>query len=134
MKERRTRRKDYGRGTGNYTTCTTSEQTGPIVVKARRRGLTSTAKRDGNTWVMNGHKRWIGNATWCDVSLIWARDVDDNQIKGFIVFFFQAEDGIRDSSVTRVQTCALPIFYQQSSGSFDDCQPTVQCSGAHDVI
>src|SRR5260370_24059709 len=25
-------------------------------------------------------------------------------------FFFQAEDGIRDSSVTGVQTCALPIF------------------------
>src|SRR5260370_26972787 len=27
-----------------------------------------------------------------------------------IFFFFQAEDGIRDSSVTGVQTCALPIF------------------------
>src|SRR5260370_12290282 len=28
------------------------------------------------------------------------------------VFFFQAEDGIRDSSVTGVQTCALPISYR----------------------
>src|SRR5436189_5381083 len=28
----------------------------------------------------------------------------------FVVFFFQAEDGIRDTSVTGVQTCALPIF------------------------
>src|SRR5260370_41394514 len=28
-----------------------------------------------------------------------------------IFFFFQAEDGIRDSSVTGVQTCALPISY-----------------------
>src|SRR5260370_29091602 len=27
-------------------------------------------------------------------------------------FFFQAEDGIRDSSVTGVQTCALPIFHR----------------------
>src|SRR5256885_9858579 len=27
-----------------------------------------------------------------------------------IVFFFQAEDGIRDYKVTGVQTCALPIF------------------------
>src|SRR5437763_16745322 len=27
-----------------------------------------------------------------------------------IVFFFQAEDGIRDTSVTGVQTCALPIY------------------------
>src|SRR5260370_116350 len=31
------------------------------------------------------------------------------------VFFFQAEDGIRDSSVTGVQTCALPIFELMSS-------------------
>src|SRR5256886_8128482 len=29
---------------------------------------------------------------------------------GMIVFFFQAEDGIRDLTVTGVQTCALPIF------------------------
>src|SRR5438034_4373995 len=29
---------------------------------------------------------------------------------GLIVFFFQAEDGIRDHCVTGVQTCALPIF------------------------
>jgi len=29
--------------------------------------------------------RWIGNAPWCDVSIIWARDVSDNQVKGFIV-------------------------------------------------
>src|SRR5690625_5346760 len=28
----------------------------------------------------------------------------------FFVFFFQAEDGIRDGHVTGVQTCALPIF------------------------
>src|SRR5437762_7612372 len=28
----------------------------------------------------------------------------------FLVFFFQAEDGIRDTSVTGVQTCALPIL------------------------
>src|SRR5260370_18771631 len=28
----------------------------------------------------------------------------------FVFFFFQAEDGIRDSSVTGVQTCALPIY------------------------
>src|SRR6266568_6538808 len=28
----------------------------------------------------------------------------------FLCFFFQAEDGIRDGTVTGVQTCALPIF------------------------
>src|SRR5437879_11908011 len=36
----------------------------------------------------------------------------------FLVFFFQAEDGIRDTSVTGVQTCALPICQipQQAQG------------------
>src|SRR5260370_28772419 len=38
-------------------------------------------------------------------------------------FFFQAEDGIRDSSVTGVQTCALPIFRSRGiPGKWDRCQ------------
>jgi len=32
----------------------------------------------------------------------------------YLFFFFQAEDGIRDTSVTGVQTCALPIFCDES--------------------
>src|SRR2546425_3929601 len=32
------------------------------------------------------------------------------------VFFFQAEDGIRDKLVTGVQTCALPISFELSRG------------------
>ena len=36
---------------------------------------------------------------------------------GIIFFFFQAEDGIRDWSVTGVQTCALPIFYMSGFGA-----------------
>src|SRR5207237_7114264 len=34
----------------------------------------------------------------------------------FFFFFFQAEDGIRDSSVTGVQTCALPIYFREDFG------------------
>jgi alkylation response protein AidB-like acyl-CoA dehydrogenase len=34
-------------------------------------GLTTTAKKEGDTWVLNGQKKWIGNATWCDISIIW---------------------------------------------------------------
>ena len=33
----------------------------------------------------------------------------------FIIFFFQAEDGIRDIGVTGVQTCALPIYFVNGS-------------------
>jgi alkylation response protein AidB-like acyl-CoA dehydrogenase len=59
--------------------------TEPLVGSGTGGGLTTTAKRDGDGWILNGQKKWIGNAPWCDVSVIWARDVEDNQVKGFIV-------------------------------------------------
>src|SRR6266536_2850761 len=59
--------------------------TEPLVGSGTSGGLTTTAKREGDTWILNGQKRWIGNAPWCDVSIIWARDLSDNQVKGFIV-------------------------------------------------
>src|SRR5437879_2855573 len=59
--------------------------TEPLVGSGASGGLTTTAKKVGDTWVLNGQKKWIGNAPWCDVSVIWARDVADNQVKGFIV-------------------------------------------------
>src|SRR6476661_7931560 len=59
--------------------------TEPLVGSGASGGLTTTAKREGDTWILNGEKRWIGNAPWCDISIIWARDVADNQVKGFIV-------------------------------------------------
>src|SRR6516165_5272827 len=59
--------------------------TEPLVGSGTGAGLTTTAKREGDTWILNGQKRWIGNAPWCDISIVWARDVADNQVKGFIV-------------------------------------------------
>jgi glutaryl-CoA dehydrogenase len=48
-------------------------------------GTRTTAKRDGDHWILNGAKRWIGNATFSDWVVIYARDVADNQVKGFLV-------------------------------------------------
>jgi glutaryl-CoA dehydrogenase len=48
-------------------------------------GLTTTARREGDTWVLDGQKKWIGNATFADYIIIWARDVSDGQVKGFVV-------------------------------------------------
>ncbi|WP_374946554.1 acyl-CoA dehydrogenase family protein [Agreia sp.] len=48
-------------------------------------GLTTTATREGDEWVLNGEKRWIGHATFSDITVIWAKDTADNQVKGFIV-------------------------------------------------
>ena len=59
--------------------------TEPEVGSGASRGLTTTARRDGDEWVLNGQKKWIGNATFADYVVIWARDVEDNQVKGFVV-------------------------------------------------
>jgi glutaryl-CoA dehydrogenase len=48
-------------------------------------GLSTTARRDGDAWVLDGEKKWIGNASFADLVIIWARDVDDHQVKGFVV-------------------------------------------------
>ncbi|WP_139978289.1 acyl-CoA dehydrogenase family protein [Nocardioides litoris] len=48
-------------------------------------GLATSARRDGDAWILNGTKKWIGNATFADLTVIWARDEDDGQVKGFVV-------------------------------------------------
>ncbi|MFN4763836.1 acyl-CoA dehydrogenase family protein [Gillisia sp. Q332] len=48
-------------------------------------GMETTCSFDGENWVLNGQKKWIGNATFADVIIIWARDEDTNRVKGFIV-------------------------------------------------
>jgi len=49
------------------------------------RGLATTARREGDTWVLDGAKKWAGNAPFADVTVIWARDVSDGNVKGFLV-------------------------------------------------
>lgn len=48
-------------------------------------GMTTTARRESEEWVLNGAKRWIGNGTFCDYMLIWARDADNGAMRGFIM-------------------------------------------------
>jgi glutaryl-CoA dehydrogenase len=48
-------------------------------------GLATSARRDGDHWILNGEKKWIGNATFADFTVIWARDEEDEQVKGFLV-------------------------------------------------
>src|SRR5690606_26439195 len=59
--------------------------TEPEVGSAVAGGLTTTCKRQGDKWILNGQKKWIGNATFSDLTIIWARDLDDGNVKGFIV-------------------------------------------------
>jgi len=59
--------------------------TEPLSGSDSAQGLRTIAKRDGDNWVINGAKRWIGNGSISDVTIIWAKDADDGQVKGFIV-------------------------------------------------
>ena len=61
-------------------------------------GLRTTARRDGDHWVLDGAKRWIGNATFADLNVIWARDEADDQVKGFVV-----EKGTPGFTTTKIE-------------------------------
>jgi glutaryl-CoA dehydrogenase len=47
--------------------------------------LETTARRDGDSYVIDGAKKWIGNGSIADVIVVWARDTEDGQVKGFLV-------------------------------------------------
>lgn len=59
--------------------------TEPLSGSDSAQGLRTTARLEGDEWVLNGQKRWIGNATFGDIVIIWAKDEADGQVKGFIV-------------------------------------------------
>ncbi|HAG61235.1 MAG TPA: acyl-CoA dehydrogenase [Arthrobacter bacterium] len=61
-------------------------------------GTRTTAQRDGDSWILNGAKRWIGNATFSDWVVIYARDLADNQVKGFLV-----DTALPGFSATRIE-------------------------------
>jgi glutaryl-CoA dehydrogenase len=47
--------------------------------------LETSCRRKGDEWTINGAKKWIGNGTLADVIVVWARDVADKRVKGFLV-------------------------------------------------
>src|SRR5215468_2041104 len=92
--------------------------TEPLVGSGTGGGLTTTAKRDGDTWILNGQKRWIGNAPWCDISIVWARDVADNQVKGFIV----ENKTTPGFSVEKMHSKIALKVVQNGQITFDNCR------------
>jgi glutaryl-CoA dehydrogenase len=84
-------------------------------------GMTTTAKKSGNNWVLNGEKTWITNGGIADVAVVWART--DDGIRGFLVERgapgFSASDihgklSMRASvtSSLHFSDCAIPAEYQ----------------------
>ncbi|MFD1631272.1 acyl-CoA dehydrogenase family protein [Pseudopedobacter beijingensis] len=107
--------------------------TEPEVGSAAAGGLTVTAKRQGDKWILNGQKKWIGNATFADVNIIWARDVDDNQVKGFIV-----EKGNPGFSVEKIENKMALRIVQNGLITLTNCEVTEEnrlqnCNSFKDV-
>ena len=81
------------------------------------RGLRTTARRDGDTWILNGQKKWIGNGTFADLAIVWARDVSDNQVKGFVV-----EKGTPGYTAEKIENKMALRVVQNALITMDNCR------------
>lgn len=90
--------------------------TEPEVGSGAAGGLTTTARKTGSGWVLNGQKKWIGNAPFADVTIIWARDLDDNQVKGFLV-----RKGTPGFSVEKIKGKMALRIVQNGLITMEDC-------------
>jgi glutaryl-CoA dehydrogenase len=66
------------------------EKTGAFALTEPEHGsdsvaLETRARRDGDHWVLNGHKRWIGNGHVADVIVLFARNTEDGNVNAFVV-------------------------------------------------
>ena len=59
--------------------------TEPLSGSDSAQGLRTTATPDGDDWILNGAKRWIGNGTIASHAIVWAKSTEDGQVKGFLV-------------------------------------------------
>ncbi|TVZ52447.1 acyl-CoA dehydrogenase family protein [Dokdonia sp. Hel_I_53] len=93
--------------------------TEPDVGSGAAGGLGTTCKKEGDEWVLNGQKKWIGNATFADVIIIWARDVDSDQVKGFLV-----EKGAEGFSVEKMEDKMALRTVQNGLITLENCRIT----------
>ena len=54
----------------------------------------TTARKSNNGFVLNGAKRWIGNASISDILIIWARDEDSGDFGGYVIEDPQQTPGV----------------------------------------
>lgn len=91
--------------------------TEPEVGSAASSSLQTTCKRNGDNWTINGQKKWIGNATFADYIVVWAKDEDDHQVKGFIVD--RETPGL---STEKIEDKMALRIVQNALISFKDCR------------
>ncbi len=116
--------------------------TEPEVGSGAAGGLTTTCEKTVDGWVLNGQKKWIGNATFSDMTIIWAKDISDGQVKGFIVKKdnpgFHVEK-IRDKMALRIvqnglitmKNCVVPESDRlQNANTFKDTAKVLKMTRA----
>ncbi len=80
-------------------------------------GLRTTCRRDGDAWVIDGQKKWIGNSTFSDFTVIWARDVESSEVRGFIV-----RAGTPGYSVEKIQGKTALRIVENGLITLKDCR------------
>jgi glutaryl-CoA dehydrogenase len=89
--------------------------------------LTTRATRDGDAYILDGAKRWIGNATMCDVALVWARAEDgiagflvEPPAPGFVATTIEGKLSQRGTPQTdiRLDACRVPAANRLPHGGF----------------
>ena len=91
--------------------------TEPLVGSGAAGGLLTTARREGDTWILHGQKKWIGNATFADLCVVWARDVSDNQVKAFVV-----EKGAPGFTAEKIENKMALRVVQNALITIDNCR------------
>jgi glutaryl-CoA dehydrogenase len=91
--------------------------TEPLVGSAASGGMLTTCRREGETWILNGQKKWIGNSTFSDINVIWARDEASGQVKGFVV-----EKDNPGFSVEKIKTKMALRVVQNGLITLKDCR------------
>jgi glutaryl-CoA dehydrogenase len=81
------------------------------------RGLRTTARREGDEWVLDGAKRWIGNGTFADHVVVFARDVADDQVKTFVV-----DKGTPGFTATKIEDKFALRTVQNADLTFTGCR------------
>jgi glutaryl-CoA dehydrogenase len=84
-------------------------------------GLRTTARRVGDEWLLNGAKRWIGNATFADLVVIWARDVTESE-QGGPVLGFVVEKGTPGFTATKIEKKLALRTVQNADIELVDCK------------
>ncbi|MGY2004615.1 acyl-CoA dehydrogenase family protein [Blastococcus sp. SYSU DS1024] len=80
-------------------------------------GLETTARQDGDEWVIDGAKRWIGNGTFADLVVVFARDVADDSVKTFVV-----EKGTPGFSASKMEGKYALRTVQNADLTFEGCR------------